>query len=234
MIKIELSFSKDDVQNLVARAIGSWGANPEYCTVYCDSNGRAGGYFGIKVRSKSQQITLNHDVIVAAIAAGSAAKGNPVDPASVKFNFIEGRGHGGAQSFSAKATPADAGTNPVTAAAGKLTFPFPITLTFDEKETKELYTRAVQRENGIKRVIYVTLSETSVGISVELTSGQQANVNLDAAQLKQTLADELSRAGYSVEADGVSIVYTPGSGEDHHHTPSRTTAHVKLTALPLG
>lgn len=232
MIKIELSFTKDDVEKLVARAIGSWGANPEYARVHCDREGRAGGYFGVKIRGNSTQITLNHDVVVAAIVDGSAAKGNPVDPASVKFNYIEGRGHGGAQSFSVKALPADASTPSVSQAAGKLTFPVPIELRFSEKETEALFASAMLRQPGVKKVGHISMyGGKSVSISLEMNGGQSANVTLDEAQFKQTLAEELTLKGYSVEADGCRLDFTPGRG---YGGAASTCAVARLTALPLG
>lgn len=232
MIKIELSFSKENVEKLVARAIGRWGANPEYARVNCNKDGRAGGYFAINIRGNSRQLTLNHDVIVAAIVDGSAADGNPVDPASVKFNFVEGRGYGGAETFSVKAMPADASTPWVTAAQGKLTFPVAIELRFSQKETEDLFTSAMLRQPGVKKVGSISMyGGKSVSINLEMDSGQKASATLDEAQISQTLAEELTRKGYSVEAEGCRLNFTEGRG---YGGAASTCAVVRLTALPLG
>lgn len=64
----------------------------------------------------------------------------------------------------------------------------------------------------------------------EMTGGRSAKARLDEQQVRETLAQELTRRGYSVELDGCSLVFSEGNGFGN---PSSTFAVAHLTALSL-
>lgn len=234
MLSFEISFSEQQLDKLLRRAMSLWGGLPNIFSVglnQTDDPARFKGTINYNSRGgKVVSLYLSHEVLVQAVCAASAAEGNILDAATLAFKYNPGRGHGGGSSVSATAMTSTDPAPKVAQSPGKMSFPGTVEISFSEDEVKELLKAAVRRQGGNATSVNFNAQDGKASISVDMPGGKTGTVTWRDDVLKGQLIAELSAKGYVVEPDGIQWAYTPGAG---FGGPPRHGFKAKLTAIPL-
>lgn len=237
-LSIQLSFDRATLTRLLTTAVRKWSGlyQIDSLTINGNSDGTVSGYAMMKFAGKNSMINFKHDVIVAGICQSSAAEGNPIDPASLTFKYIESRGYGGGSSVSATANPASADaakedTGAASSNSGSIIFPGTVTVNFGIDELTDLLKAAAKRagaDPSQASVTYINEKNCTANITVKTKAGASGTIALGATQMNETLTEELTNRGYTVAADGLRYSYSQGG----FGSRSGTSMAVTLTAIP--
>ncbi len=229
-LQVTLKFSREELTRLLKVALaGRGGAALDNVTVNGSEDGTVSGYAYVRGNGKTLSVSLSHEVIEACVMEASAAEGKPIEPGSLKFTYYPGRGFGGGPSVSAEAKPAakPIACEPVTAPAGKVSFPGTCTVFFGPGEFTELL-KSAARKSGLEPT-YASVSfnekDSTASASISVKGG---SVALNADEVKEALAEILADRGYTVVPGGFQYSYQNAS----FGGSGGTSVKVTVTGVP--